>query len=150
MLQTPFLPVRATDAKSASWARPPSSVYSTVIRPDLSTWGLSPAQEHPALQSCLFAPQLQQWVCTHRGAVAPGSPPAEKYLLILKVKTSNRGCSQNATMSLFNHIFRILWHLDILGASLTGKSPPLAANSIFFFFLVWIFVKAFFFFCIGI
>ena len=40
--------------------------------------------------------------------VAPGSPPAEKYLLILKVKTSNRGCSQNATMSLFNHIFRIL------------------------------------------
>ena len=142
MLQTPFLPVRATDAKSASWARPPSSVYSTVIRPNLSTWGLSPAQEHPALQSCLFAPQLQQWVCTHRG----GWPQAQKYLLILKVKTSNRGCSQNATMSLFNHIFCILWHFDILGASLTGKSHPLAANSIFFFFLVWIFVKAFFFF----
>ena len=37
---------------------------------------------------------------------APRLSPCRE-ILILRVKTSNRGCSRNATMSLFNHVFCI-------------------------------------------
>ena len=69
---------------------------------------------------------------------APRLSPCRE-ILILRVKTSNRGCSWNATMSLFNHVFCILWHFDILGASLTGKRWPLPWQQILPFFWVWIF-----------
>ena len=100
MLQAPFLPLRATEP---SQPHEPGQLLQCTL---LLSGPIFLPRSTPLCRAVSLLPKCSSGSAPTEGGAPRLSPCRE--ILILRVKTSNRGCSRNATMSLFNHIVHIL------------------------------------------